>query len=695
MRRAILIATMAVVLALVGPVSSYARVVSFVIQQTRPFAEGKSFGDVGPYERLDGVVFMEVDPRDPLNAIIVNLDKAPKNAKGMVEFSSPFFILKPVDMSRGNHKILYGVNNRGNKLELGWRTILPPGVQNNNNPLSAADAADGLLFRLGYTFVDAGWQGNVAPGNDRLLPNLPVATLPDGRPIVAKVRVEYMDRSIPQAGTFSLNLEGEPNFISYPTADMNTSHSSLTLRDSVNGHKTPIPPDKWAFGTCADGAASLKSSPTNICLFGGFRVDHIYELVYPAKNPWVMGLGYAVTRDVASFLRYQTHDDAGHLNPLALDRNNVGIRHAYGSGSSSTGMYFRDWLYLGFNEDEAHRKVFDAVQIIIPGAHRLMANVEFADPNTYSRQDVWHDSLSYSYPPLTFAVTKDPISGIRDGILKRPATDPLVFQVDSASEFWQMQASLNVRDGQGAPVPIPDNVRLYFASSFAHGGGAGLLSSPTAAGICQNQRQGGWAPTLRALLVALDEWADKGIAPPRSNYPSIEDQTLVPLAKAAAAFPSIPGVNFPTVLNELSFLDFGPGFTSKGGYVTRLPPGLGSHYQLLAPKSDGDGLDIAGIRPMEVAVPTSTLTGWNVRAAGHRRPELCELNGSYIPFAKTKVERQQRGDPRLSLEERYGDHAGYVRTIEAAAQKLVKDRFLLQEDADRYIKAAKASNVLP
>src|SRR5204863_485901 len=293
-----------------------------------------------------------------------------------------------------------------------------------------------------------------------------------------------------------------------------------------------------------------------------FERDRIYELTYPDKNPMVMGLAFVVTRDLASYIRYQARDDAGNPNPLALNPAEVEIRRAYGSGISSTGMYMRDYLYLGFNEDEAHRKVFDAVQITIPGTHRLLANVEFSDPNTYSRQDVWHDWLSYSYPPLTFAVTTDPISVIRDGILERPATDPLVFQVDSANEFWQMNASLNVHDAQSKAVPIPDNVRLYFASSFHH-------------------------------------------------------------------------------------------------------------------------LGVAGIRPIEVRVPTATLTGWNVRADGRRPGDLCGLSGAYVPFAKTKAERQAANDPRPSVEERYGDQGGYLKAVEAAARALVNERFLLQEDADR------------
>ncbi len=247
-------------------------------------------------------------------------------------------------------------------------------------------------MRLGYVYVDAGWQGNVAPGNERLVPNFPVAKQANGQPIVAKVRVEYADLE-----GFTRPLEGSPNFRAYETADLDTAHSTLTVRAATADPKTPIPADQWAFGRCPTGKASLEPSRTDICLFEGFKLDRVYELMYQAKNPLVMGLGYAVTRDLASFLRYQTKDDFGNRNPLAASATNVGIRRAYGSGISSTGMYMRDWLYLGFNEDEKHRKVFDGVQVIIPGTHRLLANVEFADPNTYSRQDVWHDSLSYSH----------------------------------------------------------------------------------------------------------------------------------------------------------------------------------------------------------------------------------------------------------------------------------------------------------
>jgi hypothetical protein len=601
-------------------------------------------------------------------------------------------------MARGNHKVFYGINNRGNKQTLGYFNYVPagPGI---NDPITAADAGDGFLMRLGYTIVDAGWQGDVAnlPGSNVLFPNLPIATQADGSPIVAAVRIEYSDRTIPANGTFTLPLEGSPSFQSYPAADTRTMHSTLTIRDEVSdqGQMTPIAPDQWAFGSCPTGKSSLVPDPTQICLFSGFQADKLYTLIYPAENPIVMGLGYAVTRDIGSFLRYETRDDVGNSNPLVASPNEVGIRRSYSFGSSSTGMYQREFLYLGFNEDEAHRQVFDARWIHKPGTHRLFDNVEFADPNTYSRQDDRHDFLSSSYPPLTFAVTTDPISGIRDGLVKRPDADGLIFQSDTENEFYNMRASLNVVDGVGKPVRLPKNVRLYFLSGFQHGGNNPPPSFPGPASMCENPTNPNYhGPTVRALLMALDAWADRGIDPPDSNYPGLRADTLVTLGAAQKAFPRIPGVTFPPMLNELELLDFGPLFDSDGGVLTELPPLLGPSYKIFVPKPDPDGLDIAGIRPMEIRVPLGTNMGWNTRAPGFRAPNLCGLNGSFVPFAATKTKRLVIGDPRKSLQERYKNHEGYVNAVKKGAAELVRERFLLPEDADRFISDAKASSVL-
>ena len=669
-----------------------ARVVRIEVEQRRAFAGGMEFGEVGPYERLDGTVYMEVDPDDPLNAVIVNLDRAPRNARGLVEFSTTFYILKPLEMARGNGKIFYGINNRGNKLESGLRWHHVPA---SNDPITAEHAGDGFLMRLGYAVVDAGWQGDVADLNNRLFPNLPVATEADGSPIVAPVRVEFSDRGIPFEGTFDLPLKGSPRFRSYPTADMDPANSTLTVRETVTGPGAPVPADAWAFGRCPTGRSSLEPSETHICLFEGFRADRLYELVYPASGPIVMGLGYAVTRDLASFLRYSAADDHGNPNPLARGASEVGILRAYASGSSSTGMYLRDFLYLGFNEDEAHRQVFDAVNVHIPGSHRLFANVAFADPNTYSRQDDRHHFVSTSYPPMQYGVITDPLSGIRDGILKRPDTDPLVIQTDSENEFYTMKASLNVHDGRGRPIFVPDNVRLYLLSNFQHGGGDPTAAVPGASALCANPTNPNYhGPTHRAMLMALDAWADRGVEPPPSRYPRVENGTLVTLDEYLQDFPAIPGAAVVQALNEVSLLNFGPSFGPEGGFLTTLPPGIGPAYAVLVPSADADGLNPAGIRPLEVRVPLGTNLGWNVRAEGRREGNLCGLTGSFLPFARTRAEREAAGDPRLSLEERYTDHGGYVEAVRRATADLVRERFLLEEDAERFVREAEASDVL-
>jgi hypothetical protein len=684
MKTAVLILTGTLALMPIGQPSAEARVVKIVVEKTRPFAEGKTFGSTGAFERLDGTVYVEVDPRDPHNAVIVNLDKAPRNARGLVELSTPFFIVKPVDMKRGNGKLFYGINNRGNPIEFTHSTfpVLPQG--------SSPDLTDGLIFKLGYTYVDAGWAGDIVTTATRLGATLPVAVQPDSREIVAPIRIEY-------SGTgYSMPLKGNSNFRTYETADTSTSKSTLTVRDQVKGARRPVPANEWAFGTCPTGKASLKPTNADICLFGGFQPNLIYELTYPAKNPWVMGLGYAVTRDFASFLKHATKDEAGNQNPVALEGATTGIRRAYAFGTSSTGMYLRDWLYLGFNEDEAKRKVFDAVRIGDPGTHRLMANVEFADPNIYARQDDHNDFISDSIPPLTYAVTTDPITGKTDGILKRPATDPLVIHVDTANEFWQMNASLNVHDGLGKPVPIPDNVRLYMLSNHSHTGAAGVAALPTAKGTCEYPVNGArsFETFFRAIIVVLDEWADKGIAPPKSVYPDVRNGTLVTIAEAARTFPKIPGVKFPTVINELSEMDFGPSFTSTGGRLTQLPPRTGKTYEVRIPKPDKEGLDAAGILTADIEAPVGTNLGWNLRAAGPRGNDLCGLSGAFIPLVTTKAERLASGDPRLSLEERYKDHAGFVRAVKRATERLVRERFLLEEDARTQIRMAEESQIL-
>jgi len=687
LRRAFALALLSLLYAL----PAAARVTVFSIDRRQAFAGGASFGNAGPYEKLTGTAFMEVDPRDPLNAGIVDLDKAPRNARGMVELSTQFFILKPADMARSNHKIFYGINNRGNNLgiDFGHQLLLAR---------TAADVGDSdILLQAGYTIVDSGWEGDLLPAfaDDgtprRLVASLPLAFQPDGTAITGIMRVEYSDRSIPLAGTFTLNLEGSNGFRSYEPVSTDTSKAALTVRGDVDAPRQAIASSRWAYGRCPTGQASLVPTTTDICFFDGFKNDKLYELIYTAKNPTVMALGYAATRDVGSFLRYGSRDDAGNANPLG-----AGIRRSYATGASQTGGYLRDFMYMGFNGDESNRKVFDGIIPTIAGTDRSFLNVRFSDPNVWSNQDDRHDLLQNSYAVFTYGVHTDPVSGIRDGILKRPATDPLVFQIDSETELWQLRGGLNVADGAGNPVDLPDNVRLYFVSSTAHGFNVGGLrqNAPGASPLCVNGTPAGTTESMRAAVIAMDLWADAGIEPPRSNYPRLENGTLVTLSEAGRRFPDVPAFDFPRVQNELPLWNYGPLFGAGGGIITLQPPLFSSHYRQFVPRSDGDGLNLAGIRPLQIRAPLGTSAGWNLRASGHRPGNLCGLTGSYVPFAVTKAERSATGDPRRSLQERYCTHEGFVKAVSKATSALVRERFLLPVDATRFVSAAQASNVL-
>jgi len=664
-------------------VPAEAHLTKLVITQTVPVAGGQTFGTVGAYEQLTGTAYFEVDPHDPLDAVITDLDKAPRNVRGKVEFSSAFVIFKPVDMTKANHKIFSYVNNRGNDGSglLGAKSVVPFSFNE-------------WMLKEGYIVVDVGWEGDVVPTAVNLAATLPRASYRDGSPIVGPMRIEYSDRNLPLTGSFDSTLKGSAAFFSYETADTNTAHSTLTVRPTELGSpKTPIPSDRWAFGTCPTGQASLVPSTSHICYFDGFDATKVYELIYPAKNPIVMALGHAATRDFTSYLRHSVEDeddDAGRHNPLGTR-----IERAYATGCSQTGLFLRDFMFYGFNEDERHRQVFEGIIPTCAGGMRNELNVRFADPDVFADRDFQQNFMQTAFPPFTYGVVTDPISGITDGILKRPHTDPVVMQLDSESEFWQLMGSLQVRDGLGNPFPPPPwNVRLYFQSSTAHGFATGGLGQGPAGSnpLCANPTPGGssFDNTLKALAAAMVEWVEKGIEPPPSNYPGLKHGTLVRPDDFIADYPAIPGIGVPTGPNTYQILSWGPLYDSDGGIMSFQPPISGETYKMFVPKSDSDGLNVGGIRPIQVRAPIATNMGWNIRNAEHRpQDSMCSLTGTYAPFATTKAERLAAGDPRPSLEERYKNHDGFVDAVTKAAHELVRAHFLLEEDADNYIQAAK------
>jgi hypothetical protein len=615
-----------------------------ILDVQSPAFGGRVFGAVGTYDKLLARVTIAVDPADPHNAGIVDLSLAPRNAKGEVEAVSEIEILRPSDAAKANRRLLYEALNRGRKLSLTLFNDAPGG----SVLITAEQAGNGFLMERGYTVVWAGWQGDVQPGEGRLTFAPPVV------PGVTGVsREEFVfDTAMSPAGAR----------LTYPAADLDPAHAKLTVREHADDARQTPADLHFAF----DGPAHI-----TITKPAGFDGGAIYELIYEARDPKVMGLGFAVTRDVVSYFR---HADQAAGNPLAA----IAFERAIGFGISQSGRYVRDFLYQGFNEDEAGRTVFEGLMPHIAGSKKTFTNYRFAQPGRQSQQ---HSDNTYPGDqfPFTYAVLHDPVSGKTDGLLARclqRQNCPKIIQSDSGLEIYQSRASLVVTDPGGAPIDLPDNVRTYLMADVPHFSPAHAV--PTRNGVCAeplNPLHAG-AP-MRALLTAMDEWISKGTAPPPSRYPSRRDGTLVSPEEAAAAFPRIPGAADNGLINRLTLVD-----------ATVMPPAKGAPYPVFVGKTDGDGLDVAGIRLPAVAAPLATYVAWNRRGEGFAPGDLCDLWGSTLPFAATKEERLAKGDPRLSLEERYPKPGDYAAAIGKAAERLAADRLMLPEDARRMSDAA-------
>ncbi len=703
------IATLA--LACVISARTEARLTRIVITSREVVAGGAPFGAVGPYEKLTGTVWFEVDPRNPHNAVVYDLDKAPRNGAGNVEFSADMVLLRPVDMSKASGTLFFEVNNRGNKIVQTMLNSTPP-TANNNNPIAASDFGNGFLQRRGYVVAWVGWGADIAPGNSRLTVSFPVA-MEAGKPVSERILTEFCDRNFGGGTPFTLPLSGGSAFQSYAavSTDPGVAEAELRMRpgDSPrpSGPAIPagelVPRSQWSFANCPAGPPGTPSR-TDICLAGGFQNNRVYELRYRATGSPVMGLGYVTSRDFVSFLHHATADDAGNSNPAGR------ITTTLCEGISSSGMYYRDYLYQGFNEDEQGRQVCQGVHINIPGVQKLFLNYRFAQPNPFTVQHRERYVPDNNFP-RAYAVRRDPLFGpgdddrdegddalgARDGILKRPRTDPKVIHTDSATEWWQFRSSLVDTNEDGTrDIHQPGNLRRYEFSGTQHFVAKGVTPTfGTGNRQCQQlSNPTHYGPSARALIVALEEWVRLGRPPPPSRVARVADGTLVPEDQASTGFPRIPGVTYTGRYNGSGDRDFGPRVVGNSGVIDNLIPIVLSTHRPLVPKVDAVGNDLAGIRQPEVAAPVATLTGWNARTAEFTDGDLCDLNGMMIPLRRTRSDRLAAGDPRPSLEELYGTHQGYVDRVTAVARELQRDRLMLQEDVDEYIQAAKDSNVL-
>src|SRR5215472_2448211 len=671
-------ATWVVTLSAVLAAPAEARVVSVEILSRADLQDGKPFGRAGAYERITGRVYFRVNPANIHNRQIVDLDKADRDAAGEVEFSADLYLLKPKDMKLGNGNVLFEVSNRGGKGIL--RLV------NGGNPADPAqEFGDGFLMRQGYTLAWVGWQFDVADQNQNLKLYAPIAHAlvaeedhpkpsddrakrapnqedqPVGSPrdILGLVRSDFTISTARDLMPIGHTLLGPTGGKSYAPLDPNPQNV-LTVRDTPTGTRQPIPHDQWSF-----------QDAHFIHLNRGFAPGRIYELVYVTKDPVVVGLGLAAVRD---FLSYLKHD------PQAV----APVRRVYAVGIFQSGRFLRHFLYQDFNADEQGRQVMDGVIAHVAGAGRGSFNHRFAQPSRDSQP-----MSSIFFPtdlfPFTDLPETDPDTGKTAGLLDAAAksqTVPKVFFTNTSYEYWGRAASLihTTADGK-RDATIGRNVRVYLLAGLQHFSDPFPPQKTTATNPDYTAQQRHNPNPIqwfwRALITDMDQWVRAGAEPPPSTYPTIAGGTLVPFERWI--FPKIPGVNLPHEYSLAYHLDFGP--TWPEGVITNEPPKVGKPFGVLIPQTDDDGNDLGGVRLPELQAALATYTGWNLRDPSIGAPDQrTSFLGSFIPFAKTAQERQQSGDPRLSLEERYPSREQYMAKFSEAANKLVRQRFLLQED---------------
>lgn len=682
------------------------RIVHLEILSTHDAYGGASFGEVGPYEVITGIVHGELDPTNPANARIVDLELAPRTADGFVEYSEDVVILRPKAVAHAQRVLLYDVPNRGSKPALYFFDM-------SRGSFAAGRQGNGQLLRMGYTIVWSGWQGDIAEtghgDTGRLGTKFPVAVNPDGSTITGLSREEF----VPDASGGVDDQGMVVRKLTYPAATLDksqvrfdwrqtwkTSNDPLTEGMSYTAPATAVPESSWSY--------AKNGTEVRFTLPPGADSGSIFEFVYPARNPIVMGIGFAAVRDLVTFLNDDTADRSGAPNPLDdLKQAPCGSDHCDPArnfdvtimeGVSQSGRFARDYLWRGFNDDgrstasNGRHIVFNGMFPIIAGSRKTFTDFRWGQPGRWSRQhgDHWQPGDQF---PLAYPVITDPVTGRTDGILQKclaSNTCPRIFQLDGGFEFFGARASLLVTDGAGHALPIPDNVRLYEVPGANHGGGRGVGTLYKPPQCIYPASQVSEVTIARALMPALEAWVANGVAPPPSQYPTVAAGTLAPPAdQANVGFPDLSVAGYPyygDLYNPLVATDYSHAVPT----ADRSRP-----YTVLVPKTDADGNELDGVRVPELVAPIATYPEWNVRAPGHAAGDACLSFAATLPFAATRADRMARHDPRPSFEERYATKADYVAKVQTAAEALVAQRLLLPEDVSVYVEAARSERIFP
>lgn len=645
------------------PQASQARVTKVVIEAIKPVVDDKA---PIAYEIVTGKFYGEVDPTSSENAIITDLQYAPRNLDGHVEYSATFAIARPIDVTKSSGVLFYDVPNRGNG-----------GVTADTN---------------GHIRVISGWQGDLPENVGLQTLAVPIAVGAKGRALTGPVFARFVDMP---SGTSTLPITGSigrPTTMPEPVS-LDPTHAKLYVQSKSAGKLTALSSKIWAFADCTNTPFPGVPDTAKLCLKSGFDPSLAYTLVYTAKNPKVMGLGFAATRDLVSFLRHAKADDMGKPNPAGT------IRWTVASGTSQSGNFLKSFVHLGFNADEQQRIVFDGINPNI-AARQVPLNLRFSIPGGAARP-----FEPGSEGTLWWGNYEDVARGRgSSSLLDRctaTSTCPKVIETFGSAEFWGLRMGPGLTGTSGeVDIPLPRNVRRYYFPSVTHGGswtgGFPKNGDPVPAGCLLPGNPNPMLPELRMSHRFLIDWV-KGISePPASVYPTLGAGDLVQPRASALGWPEIPRAPVPDgKLNPLPQHDFGKAMrvNDLSGVLTKLPPRMGPEIPQLVPRLDVDGNEIAGIRSVQLMVPLGTYLGWNVQAGGFTKGEGCGFAGGFIPFAKTKSERESSGDPRLSLEERYKDKAGFLMRVREAISQHQKAGWLSNEDSAQLLKQAETADI--
>ncbi len=678
-----------------------ARVTRIVIDEITPMATPA--GGAAPpiaYEQIAGRAFGELDPKLPGNAIIQDIDLA-KEADGKVRYMASFVIYKPVDMAKASGMLWHDVPNRGRVF-----------------PFAPQEMA------LGDIMLASAWQGDnagstavraTASVTGMQFLQVPIARGTGNAPVTGEVFARIVNR----AGPASQPLLVQTNPVPYKPVSLDTTQSKLVSRGGENQRgevtdEVSMASTDWAWAKC-DAANPFPGTPdpTQICLKNGFDASRLYQVVFTAADPYVLGVGFAAWRDMGAFFKKAMADDSGTPNPVAK-----AVTHSVTRGISQSGNYLRGWLHLGFNQAEDGTQVHDGMWPIIAG-RRIALNFRWAQPD-----GVLELYQAGSEGPQWWLPAPDKVRGLPSaGILDRctaTQTCPKVIEHFGSAEVWALKLTPEWVGTDGKrDLPLPASVRRYYIASSNHGGGAGGFDTslpgvglPKSGAVCPGNNFGvGVLPanpmphtqTVNAMRVHFRDWVMKGTPPPTSRYPTLKGRTLALADKKSIGFPTLPGLRAtvpePDFIMPVLDYDWGPQFNPQdgSGIPANAPPRIKQVLKMLAPKVDADGNERGGVPVTLLDAPLGTYLGWNITAGGDKpfhKDQICNYVGGMIPFARTRAERKANNDPRRSLEERYRNHDGYVAAVGRATQRAVKAGFLLPVDAAALIKAADASAVL-